>query len=121
MSAEIVDIANGIITAKVSGKLKQPELAAAQKAMAEILRQQGKMRILILTENFEGWDKGGNWGDMSFLHAYDSQMERMAIVGDEKWKGLTMMFTGTGFRRCVIEYFAPEDAAKAKAWLMEKS
>jgi hypothetical protein len=121
MSAEIVSAENGIITLKVTGQLTQPELAQAQRTMGAILRMKGKMRILVLVEDFQGWDKAGNWGDVSFLNEHDQNMERMAIVADEKWKGMTFMFTGKGLRRCLIEHFKPEDAAKATAWLMESA
>ena len=118
MCADIVSAENGIITLKVSGKLTQPELALAQRTMGVILRMKGKMSILVLTENFQGWDKKGDWGDMSFQNVYDQNMEKMAIVGHKKWKDLAVMFTGKGLRRCLVEYFPPEDAVQAKAWLM---
>ena len=59
MSAEIVNTAKGILTLKVSGKLTQPELAVAQKQAAEILHQQGKMSVLVVTEDFRGWEREG--------------------------------------------------------------
>ena len=41
----------------------------------------------------------------------------MAIVGDEQWKDLALMFTAKGFRPFPIEYFAPGGLAKAHTWL----
>lgn len=120
MSAEIVSVANGIITLKVAGKLTHPELVAVQKRAEEILRQQGKMNILVITDAFQGWEKEGNWGDVSFLLKNDKLMERMAIVGEKEWKDLAFAFVGKGFRHCVVEYFPTQEAAKAQAWLTEK-
>ena len=119
MSADIVSTANGIITLKISGKLTQPELAAAQNAAAGILRQHGNVRVLVLVDDFQGWEREGDWGDVSFLVENDQYMEKMAIVGDKNWKDLWLIFAGKGFRHCLIEYFQPEEAAKAQAWLME--
>ncbi len=118
MSAGIVNTANGIVTVKISGTLKRPELAALEKAAVELFRQQGKMRILILTENFQGWERGDDWGDLSFMRENDRHMEKIAIVGEKKWKDLALIFTGKNYRECPVEYFQPEDISQAQAWLM---
>jgi hypothetical protein len=116
MSAEIVSNPGNILTFKVSGRLDQPELAAAQKNAVEILRKQGKKRVLVIAENFQGWGKG-DWGDLSGQMALDSYIDRMAIVGDKKWEDLALLFTGKGVRRVAIEYFSSADLDKAEAWL----
>ncbi len=120
MGTEIVNVANGIITLKVSGKLTHPELTAIQKRAEEILNEHGKMNTLIVLDAFEGWEKEGDWGDLSFLLKNDKFMERMAIVGDKKWEDLALVFAGKGFRDCVVEYFPTQEAAEAQAWLEGK-
>jgi len=120
MSAEIVNTADGILTLKVAGKLTQPELAAVQKQAAEILQQQGKTRILVLTEGFQGWEQGGDWGDLSFQVANDSLIEKLAIVGEKQWEGLALLFASKGFRPFPVEYFPPTELSRARAWLAAK-
>lgn len=120
MGAEILNVSGGVLTLKVSGKLTQAELITAQKAAGEILRKQGKLRILVLTENFAGWERGAGWGDFSFQTEYDGSIERMAIVGERKWEDLALMFTAEGLRKFPIEYFATARLAGARAWLAEK-
>ena len=117
MSAEITDVSAGIITFKISGTLQQTELAEAQKMAAEVIRKQGKVRFLVLVENFAGVAKTGNWGDISFSTANDPFIEKMAIVGDKKWEDVALLFTSKGIRRVLIEYFSPADLARAQAWL----
>lgn len=119
MSAQIIDVTDGVLTLKITGKLKQTELAAAQKQTAEIMDKQGKMRILVITENFLGWEKEGDWGDVSFSWYYDASMEKMAIVADKKWETLAVAFTAKGIRKFPIEFFEPADMDKARAWLAE--
>jgi hypothetical protein len=116
MSAEIVNNPGNTVTLRVSGKLAQPELAAAQKNAVEILQKEGKKRIMVIAENFEGWGKG-DWGDLSGQIAIDEHIDRMAIVGDKKWENLALLFVGKGIRHVDIEYFSPADFAKAQAWL----
>jgi SpoIIAA-like len=118
MSAEVMSFANGIMTVKFGGKLTQPELAGVQQRAAEIMETHPKTRILVLTENFQGWDKGGAWDDVSFQAKHDQQIERMAIVGDKKWEDLAMLFIGKGFRKFPIQYFPPAGIEDARAWLV---
>lgn len=116
MSAEIVNDCEGVLTIKISGKLRQPELAALQKNAAEILQNRSVSSVLVLAENFEGWEKG-DWGDLSGQMQLDQQLDRLAIVGDKRWKGLALLFTGKGIRHVAIEYFSPAELPKARAWL----
>ncbi len=120
MSAKIVDTARGVLTIKITGTLTRAELADVQKKAGEILRQEGKMSLLVLTENFQGWGAGGeDWGDLSFQDAHDAFIEKLAIVGEEKWEDLALIFVSKGLRRFPVEYFQPADLAKARAWLTE--
>ena len=119
MSAEIIDTTGGVVTARITGKLTQPELAALQKAAGDIIQKQGQARFLVLVENFEGWQRGGDWGDLSFQVEHDAHIERMAIVGAKKWEDLALIFTAKGLRKFPIEYFEPAAIAKARAWLAE--
>lgn len=119
MSAEIIDNTENILTARISGTLSHPKLAALQQAASEIINKQGKARLLVVAENFQGWQRGGDWGDLSFQLEHDAHIEKMAIVGDKKWEDLALVFASKGFRSFPIEYFATADLAKARAWLAE--
>ena len=44
-------------------------------------------------------------------------IERIAIVGDPRWRDLTMMFASAELRRAPVEFFAAQDMARARAWL----
>ena len=41
----------------------------------------------------------------------------MAVVAEENWEDLILMFTGKGLRPFPIERFFPVDEAKARTWL----
>lgn len=116
MSAELVDFSGNVLTIKVSGRLTQPELAASQRVAGELIDKLGKVRLLILVENFQGAAKEGDWGDVSFQMDYDDSIERIAIVCEPQWKETALLFTGKGIRKVAIEHFPPADLAKARAW-----
>lgn len=117
MSAELVEVVDGIVTIEVRDKLTQADLLAAQKAIAETIHQQGKIRVLVRAEEFAGWERGEEWNDFSFQAEHDEDIEKMAIVGDEKWKQLTFIFTAQGLRTFPIRYFATPELERARGWL----
>lgn len=117
MSADVIDYTDGILAARITGMLTHPELVALQQAASDIIRQQDKVRLLLVTENFGGWQRGGDWGDLSFQLEHDAHIEKMAIVGEKKWEDLALIFASKGFRSFPIEYFPATDVAKARAWL----
>ncbi len=41
----------------------------------------------------------------------------MAIVGEERWRDLTLLFTSQGLRPFPIEFFTSGQLAEARAWL----
>ena len=117
MSADIVSIDGDLVTARITGTLTQAELGALQTAAGEIIRKQGRARLLVLVESFVGWEPGATWGDFTFQVRHDASVERMAIVGDKKWADLVLLFTSQGLRPFPIEYFDVADLARARTWL----
>jgi len=119
MSAEIISHFDGIVTAKITGKLTHADLTAMQQDAFGIIGREGGIRVLIICEDFQGWGKEGDWEDVSFQNKSDPYINKMALVGDKKWADLALMFTGKGFREFPIEYFEPGEIDKARAWLKE--
>jgi hypothetical protein len=117
MACDIVGKQGGLITVRISGLLKWAEFAQTEKAAIEAMRAGGKVRFLILTENFQGWDSKGDWGGLLMQTRYDDQIEKIAIVGEPRWQELVEVFTGKGLRSVEIRYFTPLQAALAKAWV----
>lgn len=103
----------------VSGRLTKAELDAAQGAAGEEIQRGGKLKLLLTLDGFQGWEKGADWGDVTFNAQYGDQIEKMAIVGDPRWETEALMFVGAGFRRTVVKFFLPAEAAQARAWLAE--
>ena len=44
-------------------------------------------------------------------------IEKMAIVGDEKWRDDTLAFNAKGFRPTALEFFAAAGLNQARTWL----
>jgi hypothetical protein len=118
MAIEIITVSEGLFTVKVSGKLKKSELDQVQKAAMDVMDGGGKSRFLVIAEAFEGWEKSGNWGDITFQLRYDHKIEKIAIVGEKRWEDQVSAFVAGGLRPVDIQYFLPGQLAQAKAWIM---
>lgn len=117
MGVEIVDSSQGLLTVRVTGTLTKPEQDRMYEAAIEIIQRDGKVRFLVIAEDFQGWDEASDWGDISFQMKYDRHIEKIAIVGEEEWRDLAIAFVGKGFRPVAIEYFLPSEFARARAWV----
>jgi hypothetical protein len=122
MPFTIVDATGPIISVKISGEIDKTEVTQIQAAALGAIQRCGKIRALFILDNFHGWKRDGNWGDISFMTQHDQEISKIAVVGDEQWRDLVCAFLAKGFRAAAVEYFVPTDLPKARAWLeTEKS
>ena len=102
---------------RVSGTLGKEELEMAQNECESAIKMVGKIKILVLLDEFRGWEKYAKWEDISFAERNDPYIDRLAIVGDEEWKDLVYAFTLEGLRPVPIAYFGPGQESFARQWL----
>jgi SpoIIAA-like len=106
---------------RVSGILKRSEFDAQQNVMAREIEAGSKPRLLIILENFEGWERGADWNDLDFLLSHGNEIARIAIVGEELWEPGALAFTGAGFRRTPVKFFPSNELAEARSWIAEQN
>ena len=104
---------------RLTGLLKKAELDAVQAAAAKRLGPNTSIKLLIVEVNFKGWERGADWGDLSFYAKYGDKITKIAIVGDPKWKTDLMMFAGANFRAAPVEFFPSNQIEDARMWLAE--
>ena len=110
---------DGFVAIKISGKMTDAEQQAIQQMGMATFQQQKKLRVLMIFDEFQGWDKNGHWDDMSFQSIADQHVEKLAIVCDQAWQDEILMFLGDGFRPFPIQAFQFNEIAEAQAWLIE--
>ena len=122
MPFTIVDGTGPIISVKISGEIDKTEVTRIQAATLGAIQRCGRISALFILDDFRGWKRDGNWGDISFMTEHDQEISKIAVVGDEQWRDLVCAFLAKGFRAAAVEYFIPTDLPKARAWLeTEKS
>jgi SpoIIAA-like len=117
MAFTIIDTSGPIISATISGELGKSEVTQMQAAAVDAMRRFGKISALFILDNFRGWKREPDWGDVTFMTEHDQEITKIAVVGEEQWRDLVFAFLAKGFRQAEVEYFLPGDLAKARAWL----
>jgi len=103
----------------VSGLVQKSELENVQGAIAQEIARIGKVRLLFVLDQFKGWEKSSDWGDMDFYETHGQDIERIAIVGEEKWRDDALMFALADLRKAPTRYFLPAEFEQARTWLAQ--
>jgi len=113
--------ASGIFRLGISGLLRRSELDSAQAQLLGEMQRHGDAtaRLLVVLDAFEGWAPDPGWNDLTFYVRHGDAIVRIAIVGDERWRGHALMFAAADLRKGPVEYFAPEALSEAQAWLLQ--
>jgi len=97
MPVEIIDAAGKLLQLKVRGMLKKADYDRIIQIAKEAIEREDKVRALIILEAFEGWERRGDWGDVSFMLDQGRHIEKMAIVGDENGKTMRWLLPPRDF------------------------
>jgi hypothetical protein len=102
---------------RITGLLRKSEMDTALAMEAKQWGLQIRVKVLVIAENFKGWERGADWGDMTFFETHGDQVDKIAIVGDPQWETDFLMFLGAGFRRAPVKFFRANQLAEARVWL----
>jgi hypothetical protein len=121
MSITVLREENGLRVVRVTGLLKKGEQDAALNAEAQDWTAETRAKVLILARVFQGWERGGGWGDLTFFNKHNEQISRIAVVAEPKWEAQILMFIGAGLRRAAVKFFPLPQEPQARAWLAEEA
>jgi len=108
-----------IYVLRFGGILKRSEFAGQQSALARQIDTGSKPRLLVILENFEGWERGADWNDLDFLISHGGKIHKIAIIAEPRWETLALAFAGAGVRRAPVKFFPPNELEQARSWLAE--
>ena len=117
MACEIIRTDGPVVYARISGVMQLTDMQSLQTAGMVVIRQGAKARLLVTIQDFQGWQKGADWGDMGFQIEHGKDIAKIAFVGDEKWKDNVFAFVGKGLRTTQIEFFPADSAKDAEIWI----
>ena len=117
MAVQIETEANGLVIIRLSSLATLEDMKQWQEAIVAVIKRYGNARVLVALEAFQGWEKTDAWEDISFIAEYDKKIEKLAVIGDLKWRDDVSAFIGKPFRSASIEFFNPSQESEARTWL----
>jgi hypothetical protein len=102
-----------------AARCNEPNSATCRTRLRATSTPALKPRVLAVLENFEGWERGADWGDLEFLFSHSHEIAKIAIVGEPRWESDALAFAGAGFRRAPVKFFPAGQETQARAWLAE--
>jgi SpoIIAA-like len=105
-----------LLEVRVSGKLAHEDYQHFVPEFERLLKQNGKISVLFEMADFHGWDAAALWDDIKFDAKHFSDIQRLAMVGDQKWEKV-MAICCKPFTTAKIRYFERGVIEEARAWL----
>ena len=117
MSVQLHHEHDNVFRVEISGTLRVRDLQACEEQVLSVMHEQGLVRLLFVLREFDGWDVQDNWRDLEFYVRHGDAIERIAIVGDQRWRDLALMFAAADMRKAPVEYFDKTAVTEARLWL----
>lgn len=100
----------------LTGKLVKEDYKDFLPVVDRLVRQHGKIRMLVEMHDFEGWTPGALWEDIKFDAHHFDDIELLAMVGEKRWHHGLSVFSRP-FTAATIRYFEHLDLANAHEWI----
>jgi len=118
MAVSYVKEPSGLYVIRISGALTEKDRKRVERFGRENIDRDARIKVLILAEDFSGWSRQGDWGDLTFMMEYDPFIEKIAVVASERWQDKMLAFLGAGLREAAVKFFPVGEENMARAWLM---
>jgi hypothetical protein len=92
------------LSPRIRGRPAVDDLAQCESELARQLARSGSLKVLCVLTGFEGWDPHLESHNLAFYLKHGDQIARIAIVGDERWRGEALMFAVADLRRAPVEF-----------------
>ncbi len=107
-----------ILEINLHGRLNREDYEDFVPETEKLIRRYGKIRILVTMHDFDGWDAGALWEDLKWDAKHFNHVERLALVGEERWQKWMAGFCKP-FTTAKVRHFTFDQLATAHEWLSE--
>ena len=88
MSTTFVKELEDLFIITINGTFTFDDQTEIENKPRQEIQRRGKVKLLVLAEDFSGWGKEGDWGDLTFFNEYGPYIEKIAVVAQGKWRGM---------------------------------
>jgi SpoIIAA-like len=110
------DVGGKVLVIKLTGKLTKVDYEHFAPKVEGLIKEHGKLRILVQMHDFQGWAGGAIWEDIKFDLKNFRHIERLALVGERSWEHGMAVFCKP-FATATIRYFDRSEVEQAEAWI----
>ena len=110
--------AGKIITLTFNEEIRKKDYDLFVPLVENQIRHNASVRILVELHAFKGWTAGAFWEDTMFADKHFNNIDRLAIVGESRWKKGVTHFVKP-FAAAQVRYFEMEAIDQACRWLAE--
>ena len=108
----------GIYVLRIGGVLNKATLDNIQSVARRSIEAGARdLEVLLVLQDFRGWKRGDDWGDLDFFGRYEAAIAKIAVVGEVRWEEETLVFLGAGRRHGEVRFFPTHFEGKARTWL----
>jgi hypothetical protein len=100
----------------ITGKITAADYDQFLPNVERLVKQYGKIRMLVEMHDFHGWTAGALWQDIKFDARHFNDIERIAMVGETKWQHGMSVFCKP-FTAAKLRYYDRTAIDEARAWL----
>jgi hypothetical protein len=105
-----------VLEVQMTGKLGKADYEHFAPSVEKLVKEHGKIRMLVEMHDFHGWTAGALWQDIKFDARHFKDMERIAMVGEKKWQHGMSVFCAP-FTGAKIRYYDHSSIDQARAWV----
>lgn len=107
------------VAARVVGKIKTEDVEKAAKEIDQQLEEDGKVRMYVELDHFEGYELPAFLKDLKFAIQHFDDFEKVALVGQEEWLDALGKVTDEIFPGLEIRFYPLVERPQALRWLEE--
>ena len=107
------------VAARVVGKIETEDVEKAAKEIDQQLEEDGKVKMYIELDHFEGYELEAFLKDLKFTVRHFDDFERVALVGQEEWLDALGEITDEIFSGVEVRYYPLGERPQALRWLEE--
>jgi hypothetical protein len=101
----------------IEDRLTRDEVEQMQQELRVAMDRHGSVRLLVRAAEMEDVEPSAVWQDLKMTPDYVRNIERLAVVGDERWHEWAAKLTDTVAE---ARFFEPAAMDRAWTWLREE-
>lgn len=102
----------------ITGKLEKDDYDLFVPALEASIKNHGRINLLVELIDFHGWTAGALWEDTKFGFHHFNDIDKLGIIGDQKWEENLARFAKV-FTTAEVKYFNESKLPEAYRWISE--